>query len=370
MLSLINRLNKIDWNFPNSNTAGGINSIHPYPAKFIQEIPKELIGIIGVPKGTCVFDPFCGSGATLVEAQLAGKPSIGIDLNPIACLISRVKTQPLTSSFMECVKHVINSAQSYTKITIPQIPNLDHWFMPEIQETTAKLLLSIESVKEQRIKDALRLALSSVLVRVSNQESDTRYAAINKDIDANKYYSLFSRAAEHLWKVKNAYKPKFYNTEVLCKDTLAVTKKEIKQPVGLVITSPPYPNAYEYWLYHKYRMFWLGFDPIQVKRNEIGARAHYYKKNPPTANDFHNQMVTLFNLFWDVVVKNGYVCVVIGRSKVHGKIIDNASIINDVGKLVGFTPMLKLSRLIASSRKTFNLSHANIINENILIFRK
>ena len=46
---------------------------------------------------------------------------------------------------------------------------------------------------------------------------------------------------------------------------------DIPRRVGLVITSPPYPNAYEYWLYHKYRMYWLGLDPIAVKKQEIGA---------------------------------------------------------------------------------------------------
>ena len=43
------------------------------------------------------------------------------------------------------------------------------------------------------------------------------------------------------------------------------------------MTSPPYPNAYEYWLYHKYRMYWLGMDPIAVRQQEIGARPHYFR---------------------------------------------------------------------------------------------
>jgi site-specific DNA-methyltransferase (cytosine-N4-specific) len=79
-------------------------------------------------------------------------------------------------------------------------------------------------------------------------------------------------------------------------DTLAITEQDIAANVGLVITSPPYPNAYEYWLYHKYRMWWLGFDPLAVKEKEIGARAHFFKKNHHTAELFVEQMRTTFKL--------------------------------------------------------------------------
>ena len=58
---------------------------------------------------------------------------------------------------------------------------------------------------------------------------------------------------------------------------------------GRLVTSPPYPNAYEYWLYHKYRMYWLGFDPIPIRENEIGARPHYFKTNHQDETDENNE---------------------------------------------------------------------------------
>jgi site-specific DNA-methyltransferase (cytosine-N4-specific) len=370
MPSIIDKLSQVNWDFPDSNTTENINSIHPYPAKFIQEIPKTLIQIIGVPKGTWGLDPFCGSGATLVEAQLAGIPSIGVDLNPIACLISRVKTQPLPDGFLECAKDTVEQAKKSKRVTIPKIPNLDHWFRRDIQEATARLLTHIELVENTGIKDALRLSLSSILVLVSNQDSDTRYAAVEKNIDDRKFYALFLSSAERLWAVKAAYEPRTCEAEVVCKDILQVTRADIPHPIGLVVTSPPYPNAYEYWLYHKYRMFWLGYDPIQVKRQEIGARAHYFKKNHPTEQDFRYQMKKVLELFWATVVKDGHVCIVIGRSKIHGKIVDNAFILVEVAQEIGFTPLANITRQIAASRKTFNLSHANIKAENLLVFKK
>jgi putative DNA methylase len=39
------------------------------------------------------FDPFCGGGSTLVEAQRLGLPTVGSDLNPVPVLITRVLTE-------------------------------------------------------------------------------------------------------------------------------------------------------------------------------------------------------------------------------------------------------------------------------------
>ena len=92
--SPIESLEAVDWDFRRRATDRKIEGIHPYPAKFIAEIPRALLTALPMQRGTAVLDPFCGSGTTLVECQRRGIPAIGIDLNPIACLISRVKTAP------------------------------------------------------------------------------------------------------------------------------------------------------------------------------------------------------------------------------------------------------------------------------------
>ena len=137
-----------------------------------------------------------------------------------------------------------------------------------------------------------------------------------------------------------------------------------------MITSPPYPNAYEYWLYHKYRMWWLGFDPLKVKTQEIGARAHFFKKNHHTAEDFVRQMRQTLALLDRVVVPGGFVCFVVGRSRIHGETIDNAKIVVEAGRAHGFTKYFATERVLCTHRKSFNLSHANIKTETVLILKK
>ena len=153
-------------------------------------------------------------------------------------------------------------------------------------------------------------------------------------------------------------------------NTLTLDPATLPERVGLVITSPPYPNAYEYWLYHKYRMWWLGFDPLAVKEQEIGARAHFFKRAHHTEGQFWEQMRSTFALLCKVLVPRGYACFVIGRSKIHGKIVDNADIIQAVAAEYGFGAAARFDRVISSSRKSFNLSHANIKTETVLVLEK
>ncbi|SEP42545.1 DNA methyltransferase [Nitrosovibrio sp. Nv6] len=368
--SLDRRLKRIDWSFSQRSKAAAIEGIHPYPAKFIGDIPRAFIDALPIPPGTAVLDPFCGSGTTLMEAQRAGLPSVGIDLNPIACLIARVKTAPLPEGFADIVQQIISKARNIHSLPPPDIPNINHWFKPEIQLAVGALAQTMAEPAYASWLDQLRAALSSILVRVSNQDSDTRYAAIEKKVARGDVFDMFATAAarlerallERLWGLPTA--------SVLEANTLEVQPSEIGMGVGLVVTSPPYPNAYEYWLYHKYRMWWLGFDPISVKEKEIGARAHFFKKNPHTADLFVHQMKGAFELIDNVLVKGGFVCFVVGRSKIHGQIINNGNIIHQVATEIGLEPVSRFERVISATRKSFNLSHANIKTETIIVLQK
>lgn len=363
-------LENIDWNFPD-NKQDEISQIHPYPARFIESLPRTLIQVLGCPSNCAILDPFCGSGTTLLEAQRAGIPSVGIDLNPIAGLISRVKTQPLKENFLNCSKEIaINARKKMDNgVKIPHIPNLNHWFPKDIQQAIESIILSIGSVLDMPTKDALQFCLSSIIVRVSNQDSDTRYAAIKKAYCVNDVFNGFLNACERLDKAKRAVSFST-NAKIITQDVLKVSSNDIGKKIGLVITSPPYPNAYEYWLYHKYRMWWLGYDPINVRSYEIGARPHYQKKNGQTEIDFASQMNSVFELFDHCVVAGGIVCVIIGRSIIKGRYIDNAKIITDLALNRKYSLAANIEREIPSSRKSFNLSYGKINKENILIFRK
>ena len=366
-LLTIPALAEIDWDFPERVAQSGIESIHPYPAKFIAELPRALLDTLPIPPRTAVLDPFCGGGTTLVECQRRGVPSVGIDLNPIACLMARVKTAPRPLDLKDTAADVVERARWALDVAIPPLPNLDHWFDRSIQHALAELTEAIDRAPAAS-RDALRLALSSIVVRVSRQESDTRYAAIDKNVTGNDVSVLFRRAAFRLDDVLADRDYSLAPADVFEADTLTLDPLRIGRRIGMIITSPPYPNAYEYWLYHKYRMYWLGFDPLAVKEREIGARAHFFKRNHHTKEDFARQMAQTFDLIRKILVPGGYVCFVVGRSRIHGRDVDNARIVEDAAE--GFDRVFSTERTISASRKSFNLSHANIKTENVLVLQR
>src|SRR5438105_860980 len=99
-MKLANEVARIDWNAHNANTRYSAHGIHRYSGKFIPQVAAEAIRLVS-QAGDLVLDPFCGSGTTLLECARAHRRSVGIDLNPLAILISTVKTAPVSVSSLE-----------------------------------------------------------------------------------------------------------------------------------------------------------------------------------------------------------------------------------------------------------------------------
>ena len=83
------------------------HNYHPFPAKFIPHLPQILIEQFS-KSDDVVFDPFSGSGTTLVEAKLQGRHSIGTDINPISVLASKVKTTALSLDEIGVIEHYLS----------------------------------------------------------------------------------------------------------------------------------------------------------------------------------------------------------------------------------------------------------------------
>lgn len=359
-------LSNIDWTFKGEK-GDAIHAIHPYPAKFIQEIPKALLDHLPLPKESYVLDPFCGSGVSLVECQKKGIPSVGIDLNPIAVLISKVKTEPLGKDFLPIAESIIERCRRHEiSHLICSFNNMRHWFKDEISIALGEIKQGIEQYRDTQYFSALQFCFSSIIVRVSNQESDTRYAFKDKHYTREDVFKQFLQKANKLQKAKSNYETP---SDVILGNSL-VAVDSIPSGIGMVITSPPYPCAYEYWLYHKFRMYWLGYDPQGVKAEEIGTRSLYFKSHNEQEYAFTEQMRSLLQKLFAKCNENAYLCFIIGRSKIHGVIYNNDEIIEQVAQAIGYRHIITIRREIDSSRKSFNLSHARIKEEYIVVLQR
>src|SRR5437868_3993873 len=100
-------LDQINWDFAEASTNTATNTMHPYPAKFIPQIPKHFVEQLS-KKGDTVYEPFLGSGTTAVEANILGRNSIGNDVNELAVLISKVKTTPIPNKKLISLDSLLN----------------------------------------------------------------------------------------------------------------------------------------------------------------------------------------------------------------------------------------------------------------------
>ena len=375
--TLAARFADIDWSFADSKP-DALNQIHPYPAKFIADIPASALSLVDVPGA--ILDPFCGSGTTLVEAARIGRKGVGIDLNPIATLVTRAKLSGWQPADGELFKNhreglaqaILNGDAEEAARARAIIPRLDHWFTDTGQLALAGATSYLRSLKgSDPWHDRVGAAISAVVVRVSRQESDTRYAAIDKPVDAPSIAAMAARALDKVAftasTLANQARPLIPPTVLTGDAAVSVAALE-ECSVAASIFSPPYPNAYEYWLYHKYRMYWLGYDPIEVRSKEIGARPYYSGTGRLTEKDFAGQMSAVFAALSAATVPGGVSLVVVGDSIIRGRYIDNGVLVSRVAAEAGFEEVARTRRVIRRTRRSFNLSVARAKHEHVLLF--
>ena len=366
------RLSAVNWDFKTAVTNGDTHSFHPYPARFIPQIPQKLITAFTRP-GDTVYDPFVGCGTTCVEANLAGRNALACDASELAVLITRVKTTPLPATATKDIPKILSriSRQAQTKEFVTAPPGVAvEWFEDFVTRELTIIKNEIDKMRSKPLRNFLRVALSAVIVGVSRQDSDTRYVRVPKNLAPMDTILRFGKKAQKMLKAiaLTGAELKRGQTDARTADS-RIPGVFGDDSADFAVTSPPYPNAYDYHLYHRHRLLWLGMDPSDLKKKEIGAHAHYSKKNGMNAENFYRDMVLVFGAMGRVLKYKKHLAVVIGDSILHGKRIDNAKIITLAAADAGFHAAGSFSRRLNSQKKSFHPSHGNIADEKILIFR-
>lgn len=375
-------LKDIKWDFRGAKTESYTHGMHPYPAKFIPQIPRALIENLSVP-GDTVADVFCGSGTTLVEAMLCGRNAIGVDANPLACLISRAKTALVDEmGFTELER--LSEATSSLKTSLSsdtsrsfrskswrpiQEEDLKFWFKDFIIEELAETLGECRSIQTPEARDIALTAFSSIVVACSNQDSDTRYVRREKSLRPGDVSARFATALRRGINGSQAFfsaVPKGTWCKIF---SASVLDGPQIPPVDLMVCSPPYPNAYSYHLYHRTRMLWLGMDDKKFKVEEIGSHRKYssHAASGATVETFRREMTTMLVWLRQHLSQTGEVCVVLGDSTIRGEHVDNAELLAEVAQETGYAVLDRFERVIDPRKKSFNPRIGRIKEEHIMV---
>jgi len=253
------------------------HGIHRYPAKFIPQIPRFCIESYSKP-GDDVLDPFMGSGTTLLESYLSGRNSYGIDIHPLARLIAKVKITPLDpQKLADIAEELLEDVRADSEDNgdwIPELPNRDHWFKPEVLSSLATIKKNVWGLEEGDNKDFFRICFSSIIRKVSNSDNDSlipEVTSFQKKLDeqGKTSYDAIARFenivknrlidASDLWRISLETKKRFKTAprvKVIGEDARAIPLED--SSIDLAVTSPPYASAVHYVSVHKLEMFWLG----------------------------------------------------------------------------------------------------------------
>lgn len=177
------------------------HSLHRFPAKFFPELPRWIIRKY-TSENDWVLDPFCGSATANLEALLLSRNSVGIDIDPFAKFLARVKITPLSTSLLEeSFLHLKGKIKEYDKHVpskkgFPDFPYRDNWFNQYVLEELTFLKREIISLKDNVFKDKeeaskiinfFLVCFSSIIRTVSNADNNCTRTVIRKRLNKKIY---------------------------------------------------------------------------------------------------------------------------------------------------------------------------------------
>jgi DNA modification methylase len=374
----------IDWSFTTDDTGFLTHDLHPYPAKFIPQIPGNCIAQLSLP-GELVLDPFGGSGTTALEAVRLGRRALSIDANAVGTLIGRVKTCNLDRTAARDL-HAIRSALATRLVGlptavelckensdfIPEIPNIDKWFPMTSRGELAVIRARIAKIESKKARDIALLALSRIILAVSFQDSETRYTSKPREIPQGETLKRYLVALDGI--VNNIVRTQAVLRYGVCDFVTADTRKlrhEIIKPnsIDLVVTSPPYGNANDYHLYHRFRLLWLGYDPRQLGKIEIGSHLRHQKESSGFDSYLWEMEQSLTEMFR--LLKPGrYAVLVVGDAIYKSVLYPAAEALSEVASKIGFETVCIVERQIHSTKRSFTAGGRRATMEKLLVLRK
>uniref|UniRef100_A0A7C4THQ9 DNA methylase N-4/N-6 domain-containing protein n=1 Tax=candidate division WOR-3 bacterium TaxID=2052148 RepID=A0A7C4THQ9_UNCW3 len=398
---------------------------HPYKGKFHPKMVRALLNYIYPEDSGLILDNFAGSGTLLVEANLLGLDSVGIEINPLSCLMSNVKCNALHFELEE-LKDYVDEYLKNLKTEVQKF-NAGNDKNSLFNETPDDWLLNKSTILGRQLKDTMRMedkVIPKVLIarrllnnRHNDQFNDFLLLVLSGAISdvarrtTNQFIDVFQSRLNNLFlrlylfkKLNEVLKIKLGKGKTYLADTRNMKSIINTETVNGIINSPPYAVALDYIKndYPQLVLLELTNSIDELGKNIIGnPRLNYVNKeiyrktdeNGDLANysqtaikitDYllsHNRtqaglrsykffidMIETLKEMHRVLIKNCKCVIIIGNNHyaVGDKYIEvpNDNVILEIGKKIGF----KVDRII--DRKLQKSSEGIIREETVLIFQK
>lgn len=286
-----------------SSTTTSTHGMHRYPAKYMPQVPRWAIKQFSV-EGDVVLDPFAGSGTTLLEASNLGRNSIGIDLDPLACLIAGAKVTPLETGRLEVhyaklLEGLVGSSEPL-EVPLDGVENFDHWFSRQAWSDLSALLKRIDAIDassdERRF---FRVVFSSILRAVSNADDQSQKTYVSGTLKKSPppVVKTFQKAFQRALKgqIELSEIASLGSSSVANTSSTSIPLED--ESVDLIVTSPPYLDSVDYMYNMMLEYFWLGKVLGVESRKDYNLRRRGYvgAKRPADTSDIPTVISSLIH---------------------------------------------------------------------------
>lgn len=403
--------------------------IHPYPAKLLPCIANFFSGLDNMPEEKSLLDPFCGSGTTCLEGSLAGYNVLHADANPLARLITEVKTTPYSVDKLRLNLELIVGEAS-VKSSAPEVHIVNHelWYSGSNKKKLEILIETINEICDDFTVNFFKVCFSAVAKKFSYADpaisvpvklkakenfSKKRNEAILERLDwidtACVMEEFFKFASSNIERVENTnrlYPERRVSQSAGFDAKKLVSKSDGKTEmpdcsVSCIISSPPYGSAQKYIRASSLSLNWLqlagpkelsALEALSIGREHVPAsrlvdynlkldaeyqkfidQVHYI--NPRRAKINYYYLIELMLSLKEmarVLCPGGRIVIVIGNNKVCGLDLRNdifakkILIENGLDLELALVDVIKSRGLMTKRNKTASM----ISRENVLVFRK
>ena len=389
------------WTFRKVDTKEYTHGYHIYPAMMIPQIARTIIAEYG-PKGKLqtIFDPYMGSGTTLVEAAIKGIDSIGTDLNPLARMMSKVKTTHYDEDVIKAQFVEISFQLSFydsSKVinrNFERISNYTYWYSEDVLLKLSYLHQLIDEYAND--SDFFKLILAEIVREVSFSRNgefkrfrmdDSRIANYNPNP-----FELFEKKAQRNISGLSKYNKVISRANVTICDFNSIygipCDVATAGSIDMVVTSPPYGDSrttVAYGQFSRWANEWFGFENAKSLDNKLmgGSKCKEVKfQSAELVETLSNIRMLDEKRYWDVVsflndyslsIHNvadsvrvgGRVCYVVGDRRVKGIQIPLDYFTAEMFEQCGFVHINTIVREIPNKRMPSLTSPTNKSGNNV-----
>ncbi len=303
------------------------------PSFFVRDIVKFCGTDLNDPQRALVN--FCGSGTVPLEFGIAGVKSNAIDINPIAYLLSYVKTQALKPLSPKTIRKLIDGARiEKADVSIEKHLEGDNllrienkWITPNAKGLFFRLISKINKVRNVATQAQMTAALINICIDYCqiDKRCTNHYVFRKNEITEDEFFRQYEAELKRINEKLNALITlNNYATPSISLQDSRETNFE-SESFDVVFSHPPYGNMVNYYSMSRVQLSILEAISFSDKdfSKGISKALHETQKSDQSASTldkFYKSIPEWISESHRLLRKDGHIIVVIGDGRHNGYI--------------------------------------------------